>query len=270
MKKAKVDILLPYWGEFQLLKKTVESILAQTCTDWQLLVFDDCYPSDEAAKYFATIDDDRIIYFRHEKNIGITNNFNYALNATKATYCVMIGCDDIMLPNYIETALKRIGDADFYQPGVDVINEHDQIYLPLADRIKRVLQPKKSGVYSGEKLAKSLCIGNWLYFPSIMWKTETIKRYGFDSKYKIAEDLIVELSIIRDGGKLSYDKTTTFQYRRFAQSLSSREKSKGGVRFNEENEVYIHFSHEFTKIGWMKAAKAAKLHLTSRLHQLIS
>lgn len=267
---SSVDILLPYWGEFYLLKKAVESVIAQTRDDWRLLVFDDGYPSDEAKKYFAMLSDKRVTYYRHKNNIGITNNFNYAVQAAKAPYCVMIGCDDMMLPNYLETAMKHIGDADFYQPGVEVIDEHDQVYLPLTDRVKHLLRPGRSGLYSGEKLAKSICIGNWLYFPSIMWKTQTIKRYGFDTRYKIVEDLVLELNIIKDGGKLSYDKTITFQYRRFSNSLSSREKSKGGIRFDEESMVYDYFSREFNKIGWNVATRAAKLHLTSRLHQFVA
>lgn len=270
MKKISVDILLPYWGEFTLLKKTVESVIGQTNQQWRLLVFDDCYPSNEAADYFAQLQDPRIQYHRHEKNIGITNNFNYSLKAANAPYCVMVGCDDILLPNYIDAALKNIGMADFYQPSVEVINKDDISYLPLVDRIKRLLQPKKSGIYSGEYLASSLCIGNWLYFPSIMWKTDTIKRYGFDSRYKIAEDLLLELSIIRDGGTLYFDTTTSFQYRRFASSLSSREKSKGGVRFNEEVDVYSQFSKEFKEKKWKKAELLAKLRPTSRIHELIS
>jgi len=266
---ARVDILLPYWGDFKLLQKTVESVLAQTEQDWRLAVFDDCYPSDEAAKYFKTIKDSRITYFRHKKNLGITDNFNYAINSAEAKYCVMPGCDDILLPNYLEMALKNIDKADFYQPSVEVINEEGLVYLPLADRIKRFLRPRAPGIYRGEKLAVSLSRGNWLYFPSILWKTEVIKKHGFNARYKIAEDLVLELGIIKDGGSLYIDDATTFRYRRFAKSLSSVEKSKGGVRFGEEDEVYEYFANEFQKLGWKKAARAAKLRVTSRLHRLL-
>ncbi len=267
---AKVDILLPFWGDVELLKKAVESVLAQTEQDWRLLVFDDCYPSEEPARYFQELNDARAIYHRHAKNIGISANFNFAIRAAKAKYSVMLGCDDMLLPNYLERALSRIQEADFYQPRVNVVDEHGRSYAPLGDKVKRVLQPKKSGTYEGERLAASLCHGNWLYFPSILWKTETIKRYGFEEKYKIAEDVILELDIIKDGGKLYFDKEMTFSYRRFSHSLSSIEKVKGGVRFTEEDEVYAHFAQVFQKMGWKKAARAARWRITSRLHQVIS
>lgn len=267
---AKIDILLPYWGDFQLLKKAVESVLNQTETDWRLLVFDDCYPSDEPKKFFAKLNDSRVSYHRHKRNLGITQNFNYALGAASAEHFVMFGCDDIMLPNFIETALNNIGNADFYQPGVEVINESGSIILPLGDKIKRKLRPKRAGLYEGEKLAASLCHGNWLYFPSIVWKTSTVKKYGFNPKYKIVEDVDLQLSIIKDGGRLYVDNTYTFQYRRFASSLSSKEKSKEGVRFSEEEEIYNKFSREFQEIGWRTASRAARWRITSRVHRLIN
>lgn len=267
---ARTDILLPYWGDFKLLKKAVESILAQTETDWRLLVFDDCYPHANPASYFESLRDERIKYYRHKENIGITRNFMFALDVAKAEHFVMMGCDDIMLPNYLERALEKIDDADLYQPGVEVISDSGEVYLPLVDKTKRILRPKKSGTYSGEKLAASLCRGNWLYFPSIVWRTNTVKKYGFEPKYKVVEDVALQLSIIKNGGKLFVDNETTFQYRRFAKSVSSIEKSKDGVRFREENEVYDRFAREFRNIGWHKAARAAKWRITSRLHKSLS
>lgn len=266
---AKVDILLPFWGDVDLFKQTVSSVIAQTEKDWELLIFDDHYPSNEPEAYIKSLDDSRIKYHRHEKNMGITKNFNFALSQATAPYFVMLGCDDILLPNYIEIAMKDIGDADFYQPAVQVINEKGVVYKPLADRIKSMLA-LKPGSYQGEKLATSLCHGNWLYFPSILWKTEVVKKYRFDDKYKIAEDLLLELQLILDGHTLKVGKEPIFQYRRFSQSLSSREKQRGGVRFNEEDEVYGIFIEKFSSRGWGNAARAARIRVTSRLHNALS
>ncbi len=265
----KIDILLPYWGEFSLLKKTVESVFAQTETSWRLFVIDDAYPSNEAEEYFRTLDDKRVSYYRQKKNIGITRNFNFALKSAKAEYCMILGCDDKLLPNYIETALKNIGDADFYQPGIQVIDDHDQACFPMADKVKNMLRPKKSGVYQGEKLASSLCMGNWLYFPSILWKTALVKQYRFDASHDNTQDVILELTIVKDGGKLFVDNEVTFQYRRSVNSFSSRRKSKAGKRFSEENEIYNHFSREFRRNNWNRAARSARLHVTSRLHRVL-
>ena len=267
---AKIDILLPYWGEFTLFKQAVGSVLAQTETDWNLLIFEDHYPSLEASEYIKKLNDPRIKYHRHDKNLGITKNFNFAVEQAQSRYCSILGGDDVMLPSYIARALLMIGSADFYQPNVQPIDKNSQPYLPLVDRMKRYLRPKKQGVHSGEQLATSLCRGNWLYFPSIVWKTATIKNYPFDPQYKIVEDVVVELDMIIDGKTLYVDNTTTFQYRRFAESLSSKEKGKLGVRFKEEADVYDKFADKFKQIGWHQASRAARMRVISRINQAIS
>lgn len=270
MTSRRIDILLPYWGDLELAKKTVASVLNQSNPNWRLLIFDDCYPSDEPKKYFSSIQDSRVSYYRHPENIGITKNFNYAISRAKADFCTLVGCDDILLPNYVDLVLENIGNADFFQPGVEVINADGIVYLPLVDKVKRLLMPKTTGIYSGEKLATTLCHGNWLYFPSISWKTATVQKHRFNDKYKIAEDLLLELTIIAEGGLLSYNKTPAFQYRRFSESLSSKEKGKGGVRFDEERDVYDIMAKKFNQLGWKKAAFAAKLRASSRLHDAMN
>lgn len=270
MKKT-IDIMLPYWGDPGLLKETVDSVIAQSSNDWHLTILDDHYDSDEARAYFKTLSHPQITYIRHPKNIGITNNFNFAIKQATAPFCVIVGCDDRFLPNYVERALSMVGDHDFYQPSVEVIDAEGNPHLPMADRVKRLIAPRRSGTYGGEKLAASLCHGCWLYFPSILWKTSTLKRYSFEPKYKIAEDLDMELRMIMDGASLYFDKEkATFQYRRFSESLSSKEKAKGGIRFSEEAEVYNEFAQRFATHGWKMAERAAKLRITSRLHELMS
>ncbi len=267
-RKPYVDILLPYWGEFSLLKKAVDSVLLQTEQNWRLLIIDDCYPSNEATKYYSKFPDKRVTYFRHEKNLGLVRNYNYALSQVTTNHCVIMGCDDIMLPTYLETALTKINTADYYQPGVDVIDDKNRAYLPFTDRMKRFLRPKREGLYTGEAIATSLCHGNWTYFPSILWKTATIKKYGFDQNKPNTQDIVALINILCDGGSLFIDNTTTFQYRRSASSFSS--KAKGGTRFYEEKETYNNFVKRFREIGWNKAARAARLHITVRFHRIMS
>ncbi len=266
MKKNNIDIFIPYWGDSRLLKTSINSVFSQSNQNWNLTVIDDNYPDKSALKYCKNIQDKRFRYIRNKKNLGITKNFNQCISLAKSKYIMIMGYDDELMPNYVDRALANIGEADFYQPGVNVIDFKGNKYLPLNDKVKKILQPKKSGLYQGEKLAASLCIGNWLYFPSITWKTETIARYGFNNKFTVVQDVCLELNIIKDGGKLYFDSVASFNYRRFKGSLSSKEKN--GVRFKEESAVYKMFSIFFYKIGWKKAAALSRLHLTSRLHKM--
>jgi hypothetical protein len=59
----------------------------------------------------------------------------------------MMGADDVLFPHFLEIFVKRFNEEqeiDIYQPGVQVIDENDQVYLPLIDRIKRWIMPKRT------------------------------------------------------------------------------------------------------------------------------
>ena len=133
MKKDSIDIFIPYWGDPDLLMVAIESVFGQKNKNWTLTVIDDGYPEKSAQKYCRKIKDTRFKYIRNEKNLGITKNFNQCVHLTKAKYVLIMGCDDVLLPNYIDRVLENIGEADFYQPGVDVIDAYNKKHLPLAD-----------------------------------------------------------------------------------------------------------------------------------------
>ncbi|MDR1447808.1 MAG: glycosyltransferase [Candidatus Ancillula sp.] len=273
--KAPVDVLLPYYGDVDFMKKAVESILKQSFTSWRLLVFDDGFPSDEPKKFFASIDDDRVFYSRNDQNLGANGNYSKALDFAEAQFFIMMGADDIMHVDYLSNALEAIGDADFYQPSVNVIDEFDRSYLPLVDRIKRKLMPyAKSGedygecsIYQGEEISSSLVRGNWLYFPSILWRTASAQQHGFNKKYEVVQDLCLALDILTAGGSMVVDKRTSFSYRRHSKSDSSV-RAVDARRFKEEKCFFDELANNYEQNGWHKAARSARRHAFSRLNAL--
>ena len=276
-----IDVLFPYYGDVEMMKKAVRSVLSQTYTNWRLLAFDDGYPSEEPEQFFKeVIKDDtkthgvqRIFYEKNEKNLGANGNYKKALNKASAEYYVMMGADDVMHPDFLQkfiNALKKSEAIDIYQPTVDVIDENDNKYLPLADKIKRYLQPQKTGIYKGEYIAKSLMHGAWHYFPSMVWKTASAKKVGFNKNYDVVQDICMILDILQDGGGLYFDAgACSFSYRRHSQSDSSV-KAINGYRFNEELNFFRYKASQFKKLGWRGAELAARLHITSRLNALVS
>ena len=278
MDNLKIDVLFPYYGDVEMMKKAVNSVRKQTYTNWTLKVFDDGYPSDEPEKFFKRLIDEeqsqngqsRIFYEKNEKNLGANGNYRKAMEKASSDYFVMMGADDMMHPNFLSTfvsALEKVGNIDIYQPMVETINENDEVYLPLVDKVKRKVMPAQGGVYSGEEIAKSYIHG-WHYFPSIIWNTKSAKLVGFNASYDVVQDVNMGLDIIQSGGKLYFVKeNTTFSYRRHSKSDSSV-RALDGRRFIEEKNFYNEKEAEFEKLGWKKAAKAARHHYFSRLNAL--
>jgi len=183
-----------------------------------------------------------------------------------------MGADDIMLPNYIETIRRGFqnADVDIVQPGVAVIDEDGVVYEPLGDKVKdflrrRVVGQSTEAVITGEPVAKSLITGDWLYFPSVAWRSTAIKQHSFREQYNVVQDLALAMDIIMDGGKMMVSGTTCFQYRRHRESDSSV-RALDGRRFAEERAFFDECVRDFRKLGWNDAANAARLHISSRLH----
>ncbi|MFD0571830.1 glycosyltransferase [Kitasatospora gansuensis] len=201
---SRFEILLPYYGDVALMQDAVRSILAQDGDDWRLTVVDDGREAG-VPEWFDGLADSRVRYYRNEQNLGVTGNFNRCVELAEYEYLVLMGCDDLMHPNYLQVvraAADREPGAAMIQPGVVVIGSDGQPFDTLVDRTKRKLYaPKGPGraLLGGEELAASLLRGNWLYFPSICWRTEAVKRFGFRQDLGVIQDLALVIDLLVAG-----------------------------------------------------------------------
>lgn len=268
-----LDILIPFWGDLRLLRETISSVLLQENGDWELTVVDDAYPDPAVAAYFETVDDPRIRYLRYEENVGITENFSRCAQLARFERVVVLGCDDVLLPNYVDVVLaahRAAPDVDIIQPGVQVIDEHGRVQLTLADTVKRrISMPRGQGrrVLVGEPLAASLLRGNWMYWPSLAFRRETLQRTPFRAELAIIQDLGLVIDMVGAGASLMIEPEVCFSYRRHSASASMAQLPDGS-RFDGERAYFAQAAEQMDALGWRRAARAARHHLTSRAHAL--
>lgn len=89
------------YKRYDLLRECLESILLQTFTDFEIIVGND-YPEQEISADFLGIDDPRIRYVNHAKNVGPIHNANALLALSKGRYFTWLADDDMHLPNFLE------------------------------------------------------------------------------------------------------------------------------------------------------------------------
>lgn len=269
-----LEVIVPFWGEPDLLFETVQSVIHQRNPRWRLTVIDDCYPDAAVSEYFDALGDERITYFRNDVNLGITENYRAAVRRASADYIAILGCDDLLHPNYIDVVLRTIEavpHADVIQPGVDVIDERGLPITPLADRVKQhILAPRRGSgiaVLSDESMATSLIRGDWLYWPSLTFRTETMKRIDFRDSLPIIQDLALLMDIAFAGGTLAYNSTPAFSYRRHRGSASQK-TLLDGRRFRDERTYYAEARRIAHSLGWTRTARTARARVMSRLHAI--
>lgn len=267
---ATIDVMLPYYGDVAQMKEAAQSVLDQTFTDFRLVVLDDGYPDPEPARWFGAMNDSRVVYLRNEQNLGANGNYRKAVELVEADWFVMMGADDVMHADYLSAISEAITrfDVDIVQPGVQVIDENGTRVLPLVDRVKKAITPRVpagGAELGGEELAASLMRGDWAYFPSIAWKTAAVREIGFRTGLDVVQDLALILDIVKSGGRMALLTDVVFDYRRHSASDSSV-RALDGRRFDEERGFFLDEAVSFDGLGWHRAARTARRHLTSRLN----
>lgn len=268
-----VDIMLPYYGDPALLKLAVRSVQAQDDPDWRFVVVDDGYPDASVAEWFAALGDIRVEYRRNEVNLGANGNYRRCLELVENDLAVLMGADDLMRPDYIRTIKGLHRDfpgAGLIRVGVECIDETGAAFRGLVDRAKQLLYaPGGRGprLMGGEELATSLLRGNWLYFPSLAWRSDALLGNGFRDGLDVVQDLALVIDLLLDGEQVVVDDRVRFQYRRHRASDSSV-RALTGSRFAEERRYFLGIARELDAQGWHRAARTARNHVSSRLHAL--
>jgi glycosyltransferase involved in cell wall biosynthesis len=122
------SIIIPAY-KAQHLRQAVQSVLAQSCGDYELLVVDDCSPHDLKTE-LTDFHDHRICYHRTPHNLGgqdPSRTWNYALQLAKGELIIFLGDDDELARNYLEE-MKRLADrhpaASIYRARLQLTNEN--------------------------------------------------------------------------------------------------------------------------------------------------
>lgn len=106
-----ISIAMTTYNGEKYLQEQIDSILAQTIQDFELVVCDDCSTDgtwDILTEYKEA--DPRISLYRNKENLGVKSNFEKAMSLCKGEYIALSDQDDIWMPNHLEVLLNTIGD----------------------------------------------------------------------------------------------------------------------------------------------------------------
>jgi glycosyltransferase involved in cell wall biosynthesis len=106
------------------LKEALESALAQTYPNVEIVVADNCSP-DNTREVVARYADRRVRYFRHEPGLAPNDNFNFCLKQANGSYFLLLHDDDMIDPDFVDTCLRAAGYAThvgIIRTGTRIIN----------------------------------------------------------------------------------------------------------------------------------------------------
>ncbi|AFZ29899.1 glycosyl transferase family 2 [Gloeocapsa sp. PCC 7428] len=126
-----VSVGLPVYNGGDLLEKALNSLLAQTYSNFEIIISDNASTDKTrtVCETYAT-KDSRIKYYRNEKNIGGHNNFNRVFELATGKYFKWAAHDDLCAPNFIEKCvniLETNPSVVLCYPKAKLINEFEEV-----------------------------------------------------------------------------------------------------------------------------------------------
>ena len=132
MSAPTVSVILPVFNRAATLRRCVESVRAQTFTDWELIAVDDA-STDASVAVLEEFADPRIRVLRHDTNRGPGAARNTALAAARGEFFALIDSDDEWLPGKLDAQLALLRDCDLCGCEYWLVNGADERHVRLPE-----------------------------------------------------------------------------------------------------------------------------------------
>lgn len=174
----KISVIMPAYNAEKYIKEAMDSILEQTWGDFEFIVLNDC-SKDRTEEIILSYADERIVYVRNEKNLGVAATLNKGLGLAKGEYIARMDADDISMPDRFE---KQVAYLDAH-PEVAVLGGLVEIF---DENEKTTL---RNYCAAPEQIKIDLLFASALAHPSVMMRREVISGLGgYDRDFEGLED----------------------------------------------------------------------------------
>ena len=170
----KVSIILPCFNGARWLNMAIESVLAQTNENFELLVIDDGSTDASRKIVFSYLHDKRIHYV-YQSNQGFSAALNRGIKESCGDVIGFIGQDDLWLPNKLEIQIEFLNeqeDIDLVYSNYYAINSCGQVLWEI--------RSKSPDFRSRQLLIRSLFLSNFMGFETVLLKRKCFEVGLFD------------------------------------------------------------------------------------------
>lgn len=192
-----ISVCIPAYNNEAYILDTINAVLAQTFTDFELVVIDDC-SKDGTAAVVEAVTDPRVRLVRNEKNLGMAGNWNRCIEEAKAPLVKVLCADDILYPD----SLKLEAQALLDNPDINLVSSDTALINMKGEQVGSFKRWPVNGHMSGKKLARiSLLFNNFFGAPcNNMFRRETALAVGgFDKNFPYILDFDLWLRLACTG-----------------------------------------------------------------------
>lgn len=114
MANSLVSIITPTYNCGRFIEETIKSVQAQSYTDWEMIISDDCSTDDTREVIASYLESDpRIKYICNEKNRGAAITRNNALKIARGRWIAFLDSDDLWLPEKLEKQIRFMAENGY-------------------------------------------------------------------------------------------------------------------------------------------------------------
>lgn len=190
-----VSIILPTFNRLEFLRPAIESVFAQSFTDWELLIADDGSSAD-TQRYLRTLDDPprvKVLWLPHSGKPSVVRNA--ALREAQGGYVAFLDSDDVWLPRKLETqiaSLRRHAERKWSYTRFALVDGSGKAAASGGGRDF----PAPAGWILEKLLTAEIVIA----LPSVVVSREMLERLGaFDEELVMCEDVELWLRLAAHG-----------------------------------------------------------------------
>jgi glycosyltransferase involved in cell wall biosynthesis len=231
----KVSVLLPTYNYGEFLDDAIQSVLAQTFTDFELIITDNHSTdrTEEIVRKYLT--DPRIVYYKNPSNLGMIPNFNLCLDYSKGHYIKYLMGDDKFHPQMLE---KYVAIMEEY-PQVSIVTAYREYFG--TNSMKAIMKqdyPPFTNLQDGKKVIyASLNTWNWIGEPTtVMFRRSNLNLGKFNPAYGWYPDFDLWIRHLTVGD--CYISPEILSYFRLHENQVTVNAKKSFLRYFEEYQFY--------------------------------
>ena len=214
----------------QWIRFAMESILAQTFNDFELILICDNPDHEEAIRYVRNIEDRRIRLIINSSNIGPTKSFNTAIALAQGEYIARMDSDDICLPERLE---KQVAYLDTY-PEVSVCATN----IHTIDDNGKIIRKNR---YDRKRDSALMFVSNNIAHPTVMFRRSLleIRKPLYNEEYIYSQDYELWQHLLLKGHAIHTLEEVLLLYRKTENQISSAKKPLQTELFEKAQKSFI-------------------------------
>ena len=238
-KTPKITVFIPVYNREKFIGEAIESILAQTFSDFEILLVDDG-STDHSVDKIRSFSDSRIRLVCHEENLGIPKTRNKGVELARGQYMAMLDSDDRAYPNRLEKQLAFL----------DAHPEYAQVgsWCRMIDAQGRILKKIKRQPVLPDDIHAQFLFRCAMSNRSIMARTAILQEYRYRNDFPRCQDYELHVRLAKKY-KLGNIPECLVYGRIHPQQITGQTSELGDEKKQEIiskqlHELGVHFSQE--------------------------